>query len=547
MIYGLRSNGNNHGLVLTKATVVNAMLDRVGYSANFDLKNTKVIEPAAGEGAFAIEIITRLYKSSLKFNFSFQEALSNIVFYEIDNKICAILTQRIETLLSKFSAFTPKRMIREEDFLLTKTVQCDLIIGNPPYVRHENIPENQKNIYRKTFSTFTHRSDLYIAFYEKSLKLLAENGTLSFICSNRWLKNQYGKGLRDLIHFSYSLDEIIDLEKTSPFEEKVIAYPAITTIRNIPKKTEANYYRLQNLQELYDLNKGLSEGKTVSTASGKPWFTYQPTNENLYKSLDSIENQGFKIGIGVATGADKIFIRKDFSSLIEEELLIPILTSKDLRNNEFNWSGNYILNPFDSTGNLIELSMYPKANAYLNSHKDRLKDRHVAKKNPLAWYKTIDKIKPSLTHQYKIVLPDISGNKFLFIDEGKHYPHHNLYYITGANQENLVILATILISNFVKDQLLELGTTMNGGYPRWQSQNLKKLRIPIISAIPIKVRDQLISAYYSKNYDKINTLITESEITNYTVESGQTKLLESESRDYMLNSLKTKYLKANES
>ncbi len=532
MIYGIRSNGNNHGLVLTKPIVVEAMLDRARYSQDYDLSETKVIEPAAGDGAFAIKIIERLYHSSLIFDFSFQKALSNLIFFELDNEMGILLRERIKCTLEKYGTAVPDGLIRIEDFLLSKSDECDLIIGNPPYVRHENIPEKKKIIYRRLFSTFRHRSDLYVGFYEKGLRLLKENGTLSFICSNRWLKNQYGESLRSLIQLNYYLEEIIDLEETCPFEEEVIAYPAITTIRNSKNKNKANYYLIDDINKLLDINKDFEITRTVDTANSKNWFSYVWSGEKNDKFLTTIEGNGFNIGIGVATGLDKVFIRNDFSSLVEQELLVPILTSKDLKNNKFNWAGNYLLNPFDSRGKLIDLTKYPKGNKYLESHRVALEKRHVAKKNPQNWYKTIDRIKPSLTRQDKIILPDISGNTYLFIDNGNFYPHHNLYYITGRDYNKLVILASILISDFIRNQLLNLGTTMNGGYPRWQSQNLKKLRIPLIDAMPKETSEALIQAYYEKDYQTINMLVTEDEIGNYSFQVGQTKLFEQEDLNY---------------
>lgn len=275
--------------------------------------------------------------------------------------------------------------------------------------------------------------------------------------------------------------------------------------------------------------------RTINTHSSLNWFSYQPSNSNHEKFLDSIENQGFKIGIGVATGSDKVFIRQDFETLVENELLVPILLSKDLKNNSFKWSGNYILNPFSRNGDLINLNQYPKAKRYFNSKKELLAKRHIAKKNPRSWYKTIDRITPSLTNLEKIILPDISGNSHLFIDRGNYYPHHNLYYITGRDYEKLTILAALLISNFVKNQLLELGNKMNGGYPRWQSQNLRKLRIPIIDAIPQVTTESLVKAYNSRDYSTINNLITEDEISRFDFRIGQTKLFEPEPDKYRVN------------
>ncbi|WP_298529620.1 Eco57I restriction-modification methylase domain-containing protein [uncultured Christiangramia sp.] len=528
MMYGKRSNGIQHGLVLTKPFVVDVMLDRVGYTSDKNLKTLKVIEPAAGDGGFALSIIDRLYQSSLKHNFSFQEALNNLTFYEIDKEMSEKLKIRILQRLEEYSAFLPKNTIQISNFLTSDNKLCDLIIGNPPYVRHENIPEEQKEIYRKKYKTFTHRSDLYIAFYEKSLSVLNKNGVLSFICSNRWLKNQYGKNLRSLISLNYSIEEIIDLEKTSPFEEEVIAYPAITTIKNFQKNHTPNYFEIDKLSDLDELNKKVEPSNGINFKSSN-WFSYNYTGEEFEKNLDSIENQGFKIGIGVATGSDKTFIRSDFESIIEEELLVPILKSKDLKQNSLKWSGNYILNPFSNDGGLINLEKYPKAKSYLYSNKDLLTKRHISKKNPKNWYKTIDRIKPELTKKCKILLPDISGNSHLFIDKGDFYPHHNLYYILGNTYDKLVVLAAILMSDFVKSQLIELGNKMNGGYPRWQSQNLKKLRIPIIDSIPKETKEEIILAYNERRYSRINQLINPDEISKFNISVGQMKLFETRS------------------
>ncbi len=532
MIYGVRSNGNQHGLVLTKRIVVDIMLDRVGYSQHNNLRELKVIEPAAGDGAFAISIIDRLYKSSLKFGFSFQKALSNLNFYEIDELLANKLTQRIESRLAEYFAALPNEIIHREDFLCSNAGRCNLIIGNPPYVRHEKIPEKLKTEYRKKFTSFTHRSDLYIAFYEKGLNLLQTNGILSFICSNRWLKNQYGKNLRDLIRLAYSVDEVIDLEGTCPFEEEVIAYPAITTIHKSSEQKRQNYYQIYDINELAEIDISIKPSRKLNISNPLNWFSYKPNGLIYEKFIDSIENQGFKIGIGVATGSDKVFIRKDFESIVEKGLLIRILTSKDLKNNQFKWSGNYILNPFDRFGTLVDLDKYPKAKVYLESKRNLLLKRHVAKKNPSAWYKTIDRITPQLLHKDKIILPDISGTLYLFIDRGNFYPHHNLYYITGREYDKLELLAAILMSSFVKIQLLELGNKMNGGYPRWQSQNLKKLRIPIIDTIPAETAKSISQAYQKRDYDQINRLITKEEIANYCFSIGQTKLFEPDPEDY---------------
>jgi adenine-specific DNA-methyltransferase len=127
MIYGTRSNGNYHGLVLTKPLVVEKMLDLVGYVATSDLSNVRITEPSAGDGAFAVLIIHRLFTSSLQHKFNFQEALSNITLYEIDPEMVKMLSERIDATLKQLSASQPETMIRCEDYLTIPDKLCQSI------------------------------------------------------------------------------------------------------------------------------------------------------------------------------------------------------------------------------------------------------------------------------------------------------------------------------------------------------------------------------------------------------------------------------------
>ena len=500
MRYGTRSNGNQHGLVLTKPFIVCKMLDFIGYDERSDLSNTRVLEPAAGEGSFAIEIISRLYKSSQKFGFDFSHALNNICLFEIDEALSRRLLERIKSELINLNIKNSLPQIYIQDYLISEVGAFDLVIGNPPYVRHENIPEDKKELYRSIFGTFSHRSDLYIAFYEKALTSLNPGGKLSFICSNRWLKNQYGKRLRELIKNRFSLLEVIDLEETNPFEEEVMAYPAITNIKNAFNAGKAEYYKSHDLSDLNRFKTKFKPLRRLKTNSGN-WFSLELKNSTHLSNLDAIQNQGFNIGIGVATGCDSIFIRKDFEALVENEVLLPILISKDLKADQFNWSGHFILNPYDEWGRPINLNRFPKTKNYFEKHRSNLESRYISRNNSNFWFRTIDKINYQLTSKPKILLPDISGNQYIFIDKGEYYPHHNLYYISHDEISKLNLLAGILMSNFVRNQLEELGNKMNGGYPRWQSQNLKKLRIPVIDAMPDSVKFGLEQAYLEKNID----------------------------------------------
>lgn len=497
-LYGIRRSGVSHGDVFTSPRVVCFMLDLIGYTSDKDLSAYKVLEPSFGHGDFLIEIQNRLIQSANKFNFDASEIMSkNIYGCEIDR---GKYDKCIDTLRLEMPNFTPSNL-KTEDFLFSLwNTQFDFIIGNPPYIRYENIPEKVRNLYKNKFYTFHYRSDLYILFYEHSLRNLSVNGRHCFICSNRWLKNEYGKKLRAYISSSFNLEYIIDVENINAFKESVLAYPSITLISNTEGGKNVKLAKINDLSEL-DKPIQTKQKKLESFDNWDDLFL----SDNI-ENLSYIEQQGFKIGIGVATGADKIFISKELENQVEEELLLPLVNAKDLTGNEFIWKGFYILNPYRLNGSIINLDKYPKAKQYLEQFKSILSKRHIVK-NGRTWYSLIDKIKPELVNLPKILLPDITGNKIIFIDKGLFYPAHNIYYITGRPLEELEPLAAILMSRFVRSQIENISNKMNGGLPRWQSQNIKRIRIPIISDIPTKLKDKLVDAYQSHNITEIDRIV----------------------------------------
>lgn len=494
-IYGLRANGNAHGDVFTSPEIVRYMLDIAGYTASRDLSQTTILEPSCGEGAFLLEIAKRMKMSASRYHFDFNQAFSQCVYaFDIDAAKIKKCKKDLFTLGIKSSL----NNVRVADFLDSDVPKVNLVIGNPPYVRYENIPEDKRNLFKSIFATFHYRADLYIPFFEKTLNALKPNGRHCLICANRWQKNEYGKKLRRLIAQNFRLESIVDLERANAFQEKVLAYPAITLISNCCGNSTLSFAEVESVEDLKKLK--LVVRPNPRNEDWSCVFNNAVADESLY----TIEELGFKIGIGVATGADHIFISKDLPKLVEKELLLPALNAKNLTGNRLQWNGEYLLNPYTSSGELIKLSDYPRVEKYLNAFKDKLSSRHIAKKNRAKWYKTIDRIYPQLKFESKILLPDISGNRFIFLDEGNYYPLHNLYYITGNTVREQKILSAFLMSDVVRSQIKSITNNMNGGFPRWQSQHLRKLKIPNIKEMDFDIVNRLLQGYDQRNIDSIN-------------------------------------------
>lgn len=499
-LYGIRNNGGNHGDVFTSPQVVSYMLDKVGYNSNVDLRNIRILEPSCGKGEFVVEIANRLLQSAAKYHFDANEVFNrNVRAYDID----VAKIEHCHRRLTAMGIFPSEDNLIVADFLKCKVDKANIVVGNPPYVRYENIPEDMRYYCRRNYSTFHYRCDLYVPFFEKTLSLLAENGSHCFICSNRWLKNEYGRKLRSLIARKYSVRMIVNLEQADAFQEKVLAYPSITVIKAGRHDNVFDYGQVDNVDGLADIH--ISK-RAVPTDDDWTSVFSSVSSDN---TLKTIEQQGFKIGIGAATGADVVFVSAELPNKVEPELILPSINARDLRGNQFNWHGEYLLNLYNSEGTLVDLADYPLANAYLEQHKERLASRHIARKWPSKWYKTIDRIHPGLQTQPKILLPDMSGNTFVFIDDGAFYPLHNIYYITGRSSVKLRLLAAFLMSDFVRRQLSDVTNAMNGGFSRWQCQHLRKLRIPDLNSISAKDVEQILAYYECRKISSINNKINE--------------------------------------
>ena len=222
----------------------------------------------------------------------------------------------------------------------------------------------------------------------------------------------------------------------------------------------------------------------------------------------ALEDTGCRVGIGVATGADHVFIQGFDELDVEPDRKLPLVTTRDIMTGTVEWRGLGIINPFGSDGKLVPLKNYPRLRSYLEQHSTAIKGRHCAKKNPDSWYRTIDRIYPELTKVPKLLIPDIKGEAHIVYESGELYPHHNLYFIT-SREWDLRALQAVLLSGVTRLFISSYSTKMRGGYLRFQAQYLRRLRLPHWSAVSAPLRAKLIKAGKSRDLDACNEATTE--------------------------------------
>ena len=374
--------------------------------------------------------------------------------------------------------------------------------------------------YRHRFDTLYDRADLYIPFIEKSLNLLEPKGSVGFICSDRWMKNRYGGPLRKMVALGYHLRYYVDMVDTDAFHSEVSAYPAITVIsREKSEATRIAHRPHVDKETLVKLSHGmrtksLKPNGAVHEVSGimsnsEPWvlesFDQLAILRRLETAFPTLEEAGCKVGIGVATGADKVYVGTYDELDVEQDRKLPLVMTKDIRAGKVDWNGKGVINPFDDDGGLVNLKKYPKLAAYLNRHKAVIYKRNVAKRNSDRWYRTIDRITPQLTHTTKLLIPDIKGKANIVYEEGKYYPHHNLYYITSETWDLKTFrryfcrTSPVFLSRHIP-------TKMRGGYLRFQAQYLRRIHIPHWKDVPEKVKAKLRAAAEKRDIAACNAV-----------------------------------------
>ena len=184
------------GVVYTKPWVVDLILDLAGYKATEDLAELYAVEPAAGEGAFLISMVRRLLDSVESHNRPLADVRAALRAYELDERSAE---QAIKLISEELQLRGISREDTEEiasgwvvvgDYLLSAGSErkADLMIGNPPYIRYDDLPEGAFDRYRRLYPTMSGRCDIYVGFIEASLRQLAPGGALSFICADRWMR-----------------------------------------------------------------------------------------------------------------------------------------------------------------------------------------------------------------------------------------------------------------------------------------------------------------------------------------------------------------------
>jgi adenine-specific DNA-methyltransferase len=480
-----------------------------------NLLSIRLLEPAAGQGAFILPLIQRLVRACEAQRLSYSALRPTIRAYEIDPIVAKLLQNKCAAEMQKsgLTALEARKLvqswIRNEDFLEARiTNGYSHIVGNPPYIRWDAVPAELRKLYRGRFSLFKERADLYVTFIEKSLGLLRPGGQLGFLCPGTWTRNVYGGDVREALTSNGHLKAIIDFSEIDSFETPADAYPHFFVFQQGRRGTT----------RIASVTLHGKSPRSASTVSRQ----FPPSTLPLVLSLTDavastvhrarekfprLENAGCTVRVGSATGCNAAFLLHSARRSVEESRLLPFVNARSIHNGTVLWAGTNIVNVFDAEGKPVKLSKYPRLRSYLQRNKGALKARAKASKSKI-WWRSIDVLQSEWYDAPKLLVVDISAVPVIGLDEKGYCAGGGVYQIKSKQwplRDLWVLLSAGVLGLFV----VGMATGAKNGFYRFQKKQLAGIPLPSWRTLDKEWRTRFRAAHRNGDLQKVLEAVAE--------------------------------------
>lgn len=373
----------------------------------------------------------------------------------------------------------------------------DIVIGNPPYINFENLPKNVDKESLKTYETYTSSGDIYYLFTELALRLAKDNGIVTYIISNKWLRANSGVYLRRFLSKSeYSLRQLFDFNQFMIFENAIV-HSNIIVMRKSERDDEGVAFQVKGG---FNLNKPLSHhlenfGVNYDYYDEEIWNILTIEELALKNRIESefvrLDDLNIEIKYGIKTGYNDAFlidelIMNELKELDEKniEIIKPTVRGRDTRRYYYNQSNLYIINSHNGYGSVPRIDVpkdYPDVHNHLLKFEEKAKKRsdkgaHWTNLRNCAY---IDKMESP-----KIIFSEIVSSPQFYYDETGLYPEATTFLIYGDNLKLITALLNSSSCTYLFKQFYS-GGALVGKY-RYKKSFLLKLPIPINSALKRK-------------------------------------------------------------
>ncbi|MFK7769912.1 MAG: N-6 DNA methylase [Mariniblastus sp.] len=517
-------------------------------------KSFSILDPACGDG----ELLA-----------SFADALADVPHLKntpIEIYGFDIDADAIEHTKNRIAKLDSNRIVRVdlriEDFLCTDLDQrFNCVIANPPYVRTQVLGGKESQQLAKKFG-LTGRVDLYQAFAMAISEVLCENGAMGLLTSNRFLTVKSGESMRRLIQECFDLKAIFDLGDTRLFEAAVLPVVIAAVKRNkqnksrseTPTPLESSFHRIYQIETCYDKAPTreliptiedlkfsgefrtntdcfrIERGTLGVNATGGVWTL---SNHDTREWLHHIsEHQATTFGeiaqikVGIKTTADTVFIRENWEdeetkTRPEKKLRLPLITHHDAARWKIESPKKSVLYPYQlklAKRTPVDISKFPRAAKYLETHRERLEGRRYVIESGREWYEIWVPHQPSDWKKPKIVWPDIAESPKFFLDTSGAVVNGDCYWIKlreGVDEDWLFVMLAVANSRLAtKFYDTVFHNKLYAGRRRFMTQYVKEFPLPNLDSPAakkiVKLVKRLVSKPSPKVSEKVESLVWES-------------------------------------
>jgi adenine-specific DNA-methyltransferase len=385
------------GQIYTPLFVVEKILRDTGFYKG-DFVDKKILDPACGDGRFLVPIVQHIIKTSPPE--TVKSRLSKITGWDIDPAAIEKCRNNLNELVQDLPVKIKWNLLQKDALQEFDSKQkFDLIVGNPPYIRIQHLPVEQRK-YIQDIYTFCRSgsTDAYIAFFQMATSILKKNGLCGFITPNSYITSETGRPLRAYFSNSQYLKQITNYGSIRIFGNTG-TYAAITIfgLKAAPgfkyelcTADTADEYRMIPFSEI--------EGQ-------KKWHLFIKESAPL---AGTKLGELCQISVGITTLSDDLFLfrissekdgiawvtnKKGDQHYLERAILKPIVKGSKLKNSN-DVIKEYILFPYAKDANgknkIIRedklMKDFPLAYRYLQGEKGTLLKRDNGKPNKVAWY-----------------------------------------------------------------------------------------------------------------------------------------------------------------
>ncbi|HAN0585273.1 TPA: Eco57I restriction-modification methylase domain-containing protein [Campylobacter jejuni] len=439
----------------------------------------------------------------------------------------------------------------------------DLIIGNPPYIRQEELKELKPHL-AKNYKVYKGTSDIYTYFYELGFNVLKDSGggVLSYITSNKYTRAGYGEALREFLLKNVKFLEYTDLNGIKVFDSATVDTSILCFEKSKSKDNKFKYLALSNeiLKTCaYDIGLYKDFAEFSQNSLSKESFTFSDENTSALKAkIERIgtplkEWYGLNINYGIKTGYNEAFIittekRNEILANCKDEaekertakLIRKMLRGRDIKRYSYEWAGLWVINTHNGYKNqngekveAINIKHYPSLKKHFDEFYPQLEKRADKGLTP---YNLRNCAYLDEFEKEKIVWNPVSG-EYLFSYIKEHIFFNNSLFMMTLDVFSLKYILAFMNSNCYK-WLITLKTNLiqTGSYAYGAKDKIERLPIPKINSKNEKLANELINLVdeilKAKEQDKnANTQELENKINSivyklYNLTEEEIKIIE---------------------